>query len=288
MSGTLFVVATPIGNLEDITARALRTLREVSLIAAEDTRRTGQLRAKFAITTPTTSLHEHNETAKTASLLARLQAGDSIALVSDAGTPAISDPGRLLVRRAIEAGIAVDSVPGPSAVMAAVAASGFPSDSFTFLGFPPTRSQDRKNWFERARNAGGTLVFFEAPHRVRATLEQLGELIGDSPVAVWREMTKLHQELVYGPISVVLNRLIAARGEFTVVVNIGLSAKLKPSEPPDHRELTIQFGRLTHLEGLTRRQAVTSLARKYGMKTNEVYRALEDGKKLVEQQNTGR
>jgi len=288
MSGTLFVVATPIGNLEDITARALRILREVSLIAAEDTRRTGQLLAKFAIATPTTSLHEHNETAKTASLLARLQAGDSIALVSDAGTPAISDPGRLLVRRAIEAGIAVDSIPGPSAVMAAVAASGFPSDSFTFLGFPPTRSQDRKMWFERARNAGGTIVFFEAPHRIHATLEQLRELIGDLPIAVWREMTKAHQELVYGPINAVLNRLTVPRGEFTVVVYIGLSANLTTHEPPSHPELVEQFGLLTHSGGLTRRQAVSALARKYGMKANEVYRALENAKKLGEQQNTAR
>jgi len=286
MSGTLFVVATPIGNLEDITARALRVLREVALIAAEDTRRTAKLLAKFAIPTPTTSLHEHNEAAKTAALLARLQAGESLALVSDAGTPVISDPGRLLVRQAIEHGITVESVPGPSAVMAALAASGFASDTFTFLGFPPTRSSARRGWFKRARTSGGTVVFFEAPHRIRSTLKEFGELTNVEAVAVWREMTKLHQELVYGPINSVLERLNDPRGEFTVVANIGLMTKLGAPEPPPDHSIMREFGRLTHLEGLTRRAAMAALSRKHGMKTNDVYRAIERARKLVEQQNT--
>src|SRR5436190_1141993 len=146
MTGTLFLVATPIGNLEDITARALRVLGEVALIAAEDTRRTSHLLARYAITTPTTSLHEHNEVQKTPSLVARLQAGDSIALVSDAGTPLMSDPGHHLVETAIEAGIRVEPIPGPSAIIAALSASGFPTKPFTFLGFPPARGKDRKQW----------------------------------------------------------------------------------------------------------------------------------------------
>src|SRR3954463_14019099 len=160
MPGTLFVVATPIGNLEDITVRALRILREVAVIAAEDTRRTGQLLARYAIATPTTSLHEHNEAAKTASLIARLQRGESIALVSDAGTPTVSDPGGVLIRAAIDAGIRVEPVPGPSAVLAALAASGLPTESFSFLGFAPTGGKDRKRWFERVRSVRGTIVFF--------------------------------------------------------------------------------------------------------------------------------
>src|SRR6195256_6406956 len=151
MAGTLFVVATPIGNLEDITVRALRVLREVALIAAEDTRRTAHLLARHAITTPTTSLHEHNEAGKSAALVARLEAGESIALVSDAGTPTVSDPGSLLIRAAIDAGVRVEPIPGPSAVLAALAASGLPTDSFAFLGFPPTRSTDRKLWFDRLK-----------------------------------------------------------------------------------------------------------------------------------------
>ena len=174
MPGTLFVVATPIGNLEDITARALRVLREVAVIAAEDTRRTAHLLARYAIATPTTSLHEHNESGKSASLIARLQRGDSVALVSDAGTPTISDPGGRLIRAAIDAGIRVEPIPGPSAVLAALAASGLPTDSFTFLGFPPTRSKDRKQWFERAAScSAGPVVFFEAPHRIQATLARV-------------------------------------------------------------------------------------------------------------------
>src|SRR5437763_10120720 len=168
MPGTLFVVATPIGNFEDITVRALRTLREVAVIAAEDTRRTQHLLARHGIATPTTSLHEHNEAGKSPSLIARLEQGESIALVSDAGTPTVSDPGGLLIRTAIDAGIRVEPIPGPSAILAALAASGLQAESFTFLGFPPIRSKDRKSWFERLQVAGGIVVFFEAPHRIRA------------------------------------------------------------------------------------------------------------------------
>ena len=168
-TGTLFVVATPIGNLEDITVRALRVLREVTLIAAEDTRRTAHLLARHAITTKTTSLHAHNEHKKTTSLVYRLLAGDSIALVSDAGTPTISDPGSELIAAAIAAGVRVEPIPGPSAILAALAASGLSYDSFTFLGFPPTKSKERKAWFDRLVRVGGTVVFFEAPHRIVPT-----------------------------------------------------------------------------------------------------------------------
>src|SRR5436309_1966139 len=179
MPGTLFVVATPIGNLEDITARALRILREVALIAAEDTRRTAHLLARYAIATPTTSLHEHNEKKKAPTLVARLERGDSIALVSDAGTPTISDPGQRLIRDAIDAGIRVEAIPGPSATIAALAGSGLPSGTFTFLGFPPVRGSDRRGWFADLANSGRTVVFFEAPHRIQTTLRDLQEAIGD-------------------------------------------------------------------------------------------------------------
>ena len=170
MAGTLFVVATPIGNLEDITARALRVLGEVALIAAEDTRRTARLLARYAIRTPTTSLHEHNETTKSRTLIARLERGESIALVSDAGTPTVSDPGQRLIRAAIEAGVRVEAIPGPSAALTALAASGIQADTFTFLGFPPTRSTARAQWVSELGSAGRPVVFFEAPHRIVSTL----------------------------------------------------------------------------------------------------------------------
>src|SRR5438094_2775328 len=192
MAGTLFVVATPIGNLEDITARALRILREVAVIAAEDTRRTANLLARYTIDAPTTSLHEHNEAKKAASLIARLQRGDSIALVSDAGTPGISDPGQRLIRDAIAAGIRIEAIPGPNAAVTALAASGFPADRFTFLGFPPTRSNDRARWLADLRDAGRTVVFYEAPPRIRDTVEQIIRPVSNCEILLGRGLTKAH------------------------------------------------------------------------------------------------
>ena len=278
MRGTLFVVATPIGNLEDITVRALRVLGEVAVIAAEDTRRTAQLLARHAIATPTTSLHEHNEAARSASLVARLERGDHIALVSDAGTPTVSDPGERLIRAAIEAGIRVEPVPGPSAILAALAASGLRSDSFTFLGFPPTRSKDRRLWFERLRQPGRTVVFFEAPHRIVETLRELLQVAGDCQVAVARELTKAHEEIVRGSLSSVIERLGTPRGEFTVVVELGETTEIMPQLAPD---LAREFGEMTVISGFSRRKAISELAKRHGLAANSVYRALEAAKKSV-------
>jgi 16S rRNA (cytidine1402-2'-O)-methyltransferase len=275
MPGTLFVVATPIGNLEDITARALRVLREADLIAAEDTRRTAHLLARYAITTPTTSLHEHNEAAKASSLVDRLRRGDAIALVSDAGTPTVSDPGGRLIRAAIDAGIRVEPIPGPSAILAALTVSGLPTDTFTFLGFPPTRSKDRKAWFDRLQTVGGTVVFFEAPHRVRATLADLTRIVGNVDVLLARELTKAHEQLVRGPIYTVLGALVEDRGEFTVVVDIGHKPQIVPS-PPD---IVAEFGQMTADRATSKRRAVSALARKYGIPANDVYDAIENAKK---------
>jgi 16S rRNA (cytidine1402-2'-O)-methyltransferase len=281
MPGTLFVVATPIGNLEDISARALRVLREASIIAAEDTRRTAHLLARYAITTPTTSLHEHNEAAKTTPLLERLKRGESVALVSDAGTPTVSDPGTRLIRSAIEAGIRVEPIPGPSAPMAALAASGLPSDTFLFLGFPPIRSNDRASWLDGVKQAGRTVVFFEAPHRIRRTLQDLLESVGDLRVTVARELTKAHEELVNGPISMALERLAEPRGEFTVVVDIGHTTERSPSAEPDVASLPAEFGVLTKNSGLSRRQIIAKLAAKHRMAPNDVYSVIEQAKKSV-------
>ncbi len=261
MSGTLFVVATPIGNLEDITVRALRVLREASVIAAEDTRHTARLLARHAIPTSMTSLHEHNEAAKSPVLIARLLGGETIALVSDAGTPAISDPGGRLIRDAIAAGVRVEPIPGASAVLAAIAVAGAPTEMFSFHGFPPVRAKDRNEWFERLRKVGGTVVFFEAPHRIRRTLENLLERAGDCPVVVARELTKIHEELVRGPISSVIERLSAPRGEFTIVAEIGVMPEISAE--------------LAAGPGNSKRSTIAALAKSYGVSTNEVYEALE-------------
>src|SRR5687768_17130217 len=176
MPGILHVVATPIGNLEDITLRALRVLREVPLIAAEDTRRTARLLARHAVSTPTISFHEHNARSRLPQLIARLQRGESVALVTDAGTPGISDPGTELVQACIEAGIGVDPIPGVSAPLAAAVASGFPLMPLTILGFPPYRSKDRRHWFETLCGTTNTVTFFEAPHRIADTLRTVADI----------------------------------------------------------------------------------------------------------------
>lgn len=275
MAGTLYVVATPIGNLEDVTLRALRILRDVSLIAAEDTRRTARLLQHYSISTRTTSLHAHNEREKTRAIVERLQAGDSVALVSDAGTPLISDPGHELVREARAAGIRVEAIPGPSAVMAAVSASGLGADGFTFLGFPPSRSSDRKNWFQRLLLFGQLTIIFEAPHRIGRTLDDLAEIFGEAHViAVGRELTKAHEELVIGPISLVRERFQEPRGEFTILV----PPKSSPSPEtavPDADSLRDELGRIAKSGGSGRRAAVKLLAAKYGLSVNDLYKLLE-------------
>jgi 16S rRNA (cytidine1402-2'-O)-methyltransferase len=280
MPGTLFVVSTPIGNLEDITIRALAVLKRVSVIAAEDTRRTARLLARHAIATSLTSLHEHSEHRKSPALVARLQRGDDIALVSDAGTPVVSDPGARLIRAAIDAGIRVEPIPGPSAALAALVASGFSGDSFLFMGFPPTKGRDRRVWFDAVSNAGRTVVFFEAPHRVLRTLNELREIAGDLPVVVARELTKAHEELVRGPISAVVGSLGKPLGEFTVVAFIGHSPHQYASTPLSPGDVANEFGLLTHNGGLSRREAVAALANKYQRPRNEVYAAIEGAKKL--------
>ena len=278
MPGTLFVVATPIGNLDDVTTRALRVLREADLIAAEDTRRTSHLLARYAITTSTTSLHEHNEHQKAASLLARLERGESIALVSDAGTPTVSDPGQRLIQAAAAAGCRIEPVPGPSAILAVLAASGFPADTFLFLGFPPTRSKDRVDWFQRLGKASGTVVFFEAPHRLRRTLSEIVQSVGDLPVVVGRELTKIHEQLVRGPISVALQSLEEPRGEFAIAVDIGRTIESTADVSSQEASAIADFGLITELAGASRRAIAAALAKRHGLPANRVYALLEAAK----------
>jgi 16S rRNA (cytidine1402-2'-O)-methyltransferase len=282
MPGTLFVVATPIGNLEDITIRALRILGEVSLIAAEDTRRTRHLLARYAIATPTTSLHEHNEGHKLRGLIERLQKGEHIAVVSDAGTPTIADPGQHLIRAAIDGGIRVEPVPGASAAVTAIAASGIAGPSFTFLGFPPTRSKDRSVWFEELKATGRPAVFFEAPHRIRRTLSEIMSLLGDRPVAIGRELTKVHEEYIRGSISEALERLAAPIGEFTVVVDVGHKPEIGATEPWSAADAVLELCRMQEIDGVSRRVAIGRLAKQHGLSTNAVYEAIERTKKSGE------
>lgn len=281
MAGCLHVVSTPIGNLEDITLRALRVLGEVELIAAEDTRRTARLLQHYSISTRTTSLHEHNERQKLPSLVARLRDGARIALVSDAGTPGISDPGTRLISAAHEAGVRVEVVPGASAVMAALAVSGFPAEPFKFLGFPPVRAKDRKLWFEHVRARSETLVFFEAPHRLQRTLSELEAIWAERPIVVGRELTKLHEELVKGPINVVRKSLRAPRGEYVIVCGPPAVTSDVPATAPTDRELARSFGHITETGRVGRREAIRQVAEKYGLKVREVYQALERAKDPV-------
>jgi 16S rRNA (cytidine1402-2'-O)-methyltransferase len=254
-------------------------LREVAQIAAEDTRHTAKLLHHYDIRTPTTSLHDHNEEARAAGLIARMLGGADIALVSDAGTPAVSDPGFRLVRAAIEAGIRVEAIPGPSAVLAALICSGLPTDGFVFLGFPPARSGARDTWFEDLADERRTLVFFEAPHRILACLSAAGRILGDRPVSVGRELTKLHEELVRGPISDVLMRLAEPRGEYTVVLG-GRPEPARNGSGAQTADSTIlaDFEALV-TSGHGRREAITEVARRTGLRAREVYAAVERGRR---------
>jgi 16S rRNA (cytidine1402-2'-O)-methyltransferase len=278
MPGTLFVVATPIGNLEDITLRALRVLREASVVAAEDTRRTARLLGHFEIRTPQLSLHEHNERGRIRPLLDRLAAGERVALVTDAGTPLVSDPGAELVRAVIAEGHRVEVVPGASAVLAALVGSGLPSESFSFLGFPPPRRQARRAWLAAAGAEPRTVVFFEAPHRIFDTLTDLVETLGDREVAVGRELTKLHEEVLRGPAAGVLARLGPPRGEYTVVMAPAPAAEPGEDQPAlDDARAFEEFQALT-AGGSRRREAIATLARRYGRPGREIYAAVERGR----------
>jgi 16S rRNA (cytidine1402-2'-O)-methyltransferase len=220
MSGVLYVVATPIGNLEDISARALRVLREVHVVACEDTRRTRALLTHFDIHTPTVSYYEHNKLTRGPQLLRQLGDGRSVALVSDAGTPGISDPGVLLVRGARAAGITVVPVPGPSAVVAALSAAGLPADRFVFDGFLPVKPGRRVNRLKALRDLETTVVVYESPHRIVAAMEAVAEVFGDTSVVVARELTKQFEEIITATPAAHLDRLRASepRGEFVMVL----------------------------------------------------------------------
>lgn len=273
--GTLYVVATPIGNLEDVSARAVRVLREVALIAAEDTRRTGHLLARYDIRTPTTSLNQHNEARKADALVSRLVGGESVAVVSDAGTPTVSDPGQHLIRRAIAAGVRVEAVPGPSAVLALLAVAGLPTARFTFLGYPPIRSSERNEWFRTLETQTGTVVFFEAPHRIVGTLERIRHYYGNCHIVVGRELTKLHEQVLRGSLDEVRTALDKPQGEFCLAINFGERHNSSLTVHPSDDQIRSAYLASQGQGASSKRRAVQATARTLGLSTNDVYQALE-------------
>ena len=281
MTGTLFLVATPIGNLEDITLRALRVLREADVIAAEDTRRTSRLLAHHGIETPSVSFHEHNVRSRLPQLLSRLERGERVAVVSDAGTPSISDPGLELVQACIGKRIAVDPIPGPSAPLAAAVGSGFPLIPWTIFGFAPARSKDRTRWMSELSSIPHTVCFFEAPHRVKATLEEASRLLGERQIVVARELTKVHQEFLRGTAREISDVLIAAKGEFTIVVGPIVHAE-DEVVPASDRELVDEFWSLTKSGAIPRRAAISEVAKRHNLPARDVYAAVERLKLSVE------
>lgn len=267
MPGTLYIVATPIGNLEDITLRAIRTLKDVDIIAAEDTRHTQTLLRHFTINTPLTSYHEHNERAKTAQLVARLECGESVALVSDAGTPAISDPGYRLVSEATRLGIRVVPIPGPSALIAALSASGLATDGFNFRGFLPARKRERRSKLQELRLERYSIVAYETPHRIKESLDDIREIFGDRRMVLAREITKIHEEFLRGRISEVIAEVgpREIRGEVTLIIE-GCS----DVDPPSEEALREEIAKLV-AEGLRVKEIAEVLGEKYGYSKRQIY-----------------
>ena len=277
--GVLFVVATPIGNLDDITLRAIKILKQVQLVAAEDTRRTGILLRHFQIETPILSVHEHNEKVRIDRIVGRLAKGESVALVTDAGTPAISDPGAALVAAIRQQGFTVEPIPGASAVIAAISASGITSHGFTFLGFPPIRGKDRKQWFDSlligARHR--LVVFFEAPHKLQKTLGELAELV-NRPIIMARELTKLHEEFATGTPLELQARFREPHGEFTIMIPPQDPAENGVIEVSDDQVVEL-FGRITESgQSSSKRDAARAAGEQLGLTAKQVYEILERNK----------
>ena len=264
---TLYVVATPIGNLEDISLRAIRILREVKLIAAEDTRKTKRLLVTYDIKTPMTSYHEHNKRSKLDYILGRLEDGD-VALVSEAGMPGMSDPGYELITAAHQRGIPVVPIPGPSAVVTALVISGLPTDRFVYIGFLPHKANARQRLLESVAHEYGTIVALESPHRLLATLNAILLILGDRKIAICRELTKIHEEVFRGTISQAIKHFTRPRGEFTLVIE-GKREKDKPQLTEDiERQLHYMYQ-----SGVTAKEAIAKISGETGLPRKELYRA---------------
>jgi 16S rRNA (cytidine1402-2'-O)-methyltransferase len=262
----LYVVATPIGNLEDITLRALRILREVKLIAAEDTRKTKRLLTTYDINTPMTSYHEHNKRSKLNYILGRLEEGD-VALVSEAGMPGMSDPGYELITAASERGVPVIPIPGASAVITALVISGLPTNRFTYIGFLPHKASARQNLLQSLSQEHGTIVALESPHRLLPALHDMLLILGDRKIAICRELTKLHEEVFRGTISQAINHFIKPKGEFTLVI------EGKEKDKPQWTEDIEKKLHSMYLAGVTAKEAIGKIAGETGLSRKELYRA---------------
>ena len=270
MSSKLYIVSTPIGNLEDITLRALNILKQVDLIACEDTRTTKKLLSRYQILKPLTSYHEHNEIEKAKELLSMLQEGHSIALVTDAGTPGVSDPGYRIVKLASENGVQIFSVPGPSAAVAALSISGLPTSSFTFLGFPPKQKKRLIEYLERIKDYPETLIFYESPKRVIKTLESMAEVFGERNASLGREITKMYEETLRGTLSEIVTTLKSRdnlKGEFTLVIE-GNSQDKGEFDSETIDDLLLYFKK----EGVSLKDAVKQVAVDSGVSKSKIYK----------------
>ena len=275
--GKLYVVGTPIGNLEDMTLRAIRTLKEVDLIACEDTRRTQKLLNAYKILTRTVSYHEHNEMTRAPELIIQMEEGSRIALVTDAGMPVVSDPGFRLVHLAIRHSIPVIPVPGASAFVAALAASGLPVDKFRFLGFLPSKRGERRKALEELKDATRTLVFYEAPHRLVEMLKDSQEILGEREIVVAREVTKVHEEFLRGAVSSLLDQLKRRpiKGEITVLVGAVSPCGMAEREPSPAISLRREVEQVMEERGVDARGALKVVARARGISRSEAYRQLQ-------------
>jgi 16S rRNA (cytidine1402-2'-O)-methyltransferase len=275
MAGTLYLVSTPIGNLEDITHRAVRVLAEAALIACEDTRHTRKLLNHYGIKTKTISYHEHNERERTAELVELLKQGSDVAVVSDAGTPAINDPGFRLVRAAIANDLQVVPIPGASALISALVASGLPTDEFFFGGFLPSRSGARRTRLDALRSIAATLVFYEAPHRIAATLRDAHDILGDREAVVARELTKMHEEILRGRLSELASRFASAdtaRGEMVLIID---HSQVESKADTGIGKVSIaELVAKLEIEGIDHRTALKKAARELGLSRDEAYRRL--------------
>ena len=277
MLGILYVVATPLGNLEDLSPRALKILGEVDLIACEDTRHTRKLLNHFAIQTPTTSYHEHNEDTKAPALMIRLQEGKRIALVSDAGTPLLSDPGHRLVQACRKSKIPVYPIPGPSAATAALSVSGLPAHRFLFIGFLPRRAALQRAMLEQVSQQESTLLFYISPHGLLPTLKRIVEILGNRRAFLIREMTKLHETHYFGRLKEVLTTLEQerARGEYTLVLEGQTSQEDQVSSQLDAAAYVLG---LMEAQGLTQKEAIKQATQELGLSRREIYSKVEAGK----------
>ena len=286
MPGSLVLVATPIGNLEDITLRALRALKEADLIAAEDTRRTAGLLAHYGIATPTISLHEHNERGRLPGLIERIKRGDTVAVVTDAGMPAIADPGFLAVRQALQAGLRVEIVPGVSALTTALVGAGLPSERVAFLGFAPSRGAERRRWLSEERATRGTLVIFEAPSRIAGLLRDAAEILGNREAVVARELTKVHETWTRGPLvelaAAAESGAIPLKGEFAVLLSDQMLQAGEAETSVGADDVAQAFEALQAGGTMTRRAALVAVADRFGISTKSAYAIIEKQKNSAE------